>query len=57
MYDKVKLVLHALPIGYNWQSVLSRIVAYSYRADGTGGWGVVAWSYYYSYRNVCVIRG
>ena len=39
MYDKVKLVLHALPIGYNWQSVLSRIVAYSYRADGTGGWG------------------
>ena len=57
MYDKVKLVLHALPIGYNWQSVLSRIVAYSYRADGTGGWGGVAWSYYYSYRNVCVIRG
>lgn len=39
MYDKVKLVLHALPIGYNWQSVLSRIVAYSYRADGTGGLG------------------
>jgi len=39
MYDKVKLVLHALPTGYNWQSVLSRIVAYSYRADGTGGWG------------------
>ena len=39
MYDKVKLVLYALPTGYNWQSVLSRIVAYSYRADGTGGWG------------------
>lgn len=40
MYDKVKLMLYALPTGYDWQSVLKRIVAQSYFADGTGGSGL-----------------
>lgn len=40
MYDKVKLILYALPTGYDWQSVLNRIFVQSYFADGTGGSGL-----------------
>lgn len=40
MYDKIKLILYGLPTGYNWQSVLKRIVVQSYFADGTGGSGL-----------------
>ena len=35
MYDKIKLMLYDLPIGYNWQTVLQRTV--DYFANGTGG--------------------
>ena len=37
MYDKIKLMLYDLPIGYNWQTVLQRTV--DYFANGTGGKG------------------
>ena len=40
MYDKIKLMLYDLPTGYDWQSVLKRIVVQSYFADGTGGSGL-----------------
>ncbi|MCD7940151.1 MAG: hypothetical protein LUH50_08810 [Bacteroides intestinalis] len=40
MYDKVKLILYVLPTRYDWQSVLKRIVAQPYFADGTGGSGL-----------------
>ena len=36
MYDKIKLMLYDLPTGYDWQSVLKRIVVQSYFADGYG---------------------
>lgn len=41
MYDKVILVLDIrfLPVDYDWQTVLDRIGAWSYRADGKGGFG------------------
>ena len=39
MYDKIKLMLYALPIGYDWQTVLQRTVVKDYFANGTGGKG------------------
>ena len=39
MYDKIKLMLYDLPIGYNWQTVLQRTVVKDYFANGTGGKG------------------
>ena len=40
MYDKIKLMLYDLPIGYDWQSVLKCTVVKDYFANGTGGSGV-----------------
>lgn len=40
MYDKIKLILYDLPTGYDWQSVLKRIVVQSYFANSTGGSGL-----------------
>ncbi len=39
MYDKVKLVLRKLPVGYNWREVLERINDFSKKTDGRGGLG------------------
>ena len=40
MYDKVKLVLRQLPVGYNWREVLERINDFSYKTDDRGGLGI-----------------
>ena len=39
MYDKIKLMLYDLPIGYDWQTVLQRTVVKDYFANGMGGKG------------------